>query len=223
VNAGGQYRYGRWCWFAVVSLLVGLSLGGCVIPPKVRLSDIEVASLSFKQLDLVFLFDVQNPNWFDARLKDFDCSLAAADRRIASGSAVAPIPVVPACGSKIVPVAVGISLADLAGVVRRYRTGQAVPYELTSRPVFNVLGLSLPVGISHRGEVPPLLVPKWKLKSVSLRRGAEPAFLVTFEITNPSGFSLALEGVRGSLGLAGRKVLELSQTKLTELPGGKTV
>jgi len=203
--------------------LVALSPGGCVVPPKVKLSDIEVASLSFKRLDLVFVFDVKNPNLFDARLKAFDCRFAAADRRIADGSAVKPIPVIPAGGSRTVPVAVGISLADLAGAVRLYRSGRAVPYELTGRPVFNVLNLSLPVAISHRGEVPPLLVPRWKLKGISLRKGAEPAFLVTFEITNPSSFSLALEGVRGSLRLAGRNVLELSQTKLTELPGGKTV
>jgi len=187
------------------------------------LSDIEVASLSFKQLDLVFVFDVKNPNIFSARLNAFDCRFGAADRQIAAGSAVKPIPVIPAGGSRTIPVAIGISLVDLADVVRRRRSGQTIPYKLASRPVFNVLGFSLPVSISHRGELPPLLTPKWKLKRISLRKGPAPAFLVTFEITNPSSFSLSLEGVKGSLRLGGRDVLELHETAITELPGGKTV
>ena len=68
-----------------------------------------------------------------------------------------------------------------------------------------------------------MLAPKWTLKRISLLKGLTPAFLVTFEIRNPSGIHLSLEGVKGSLRIAGEPVLELDETKLTELPDGQTV
>ena len=204
-------------------LLAVFNVTGCIKPPKVSLSDIEISSMSFRRLELVCVFDVQNPNIFSANLKSFDCEFQASERSIASGSAVTPIPSIPAGGRRTVPVAVAISLNDLAGVAKEYAHGKTVPYELTSRPVFNVLGVSLPVSFRHGGKIPSLLAPKWKLKRISLRKGVAPAFLVTFEIRNPSGIHLSLEGVKGSLRIAGEPVLELDETKLTELPDGQTV
>ena len=204
-------------------LLAVFNVTGCIKPPKVSLSDIEISSMSFRRLEVVCVFDVQNPNIFSANLKSFDCEFQALERSIALGSAATPIPSIPAGGRRTVPVAVAISLNDLAGVAKEYAHGKTVPYELTSRPVFNVLGVSLSVSFRHGGKIPSLLAPKWKLKRISLRKGIAPAFLVTFEIRNPSGIHLSLEGVKGSLRIAGEPVLELDETTLTELPDGQTV
>jgi len=206
-----------------VICLTVFNVTGCIKPPKVSLSDIQVSSMSFRQLELVCVFDVQNPNIFSANLNALDCEFQASEKSIASGSAVVPIPGIPAGGRSNVPVAVAISLSDLSGVAKEYAHGKTVPYKLTSRPVFNVLGVSLPVSFTHSGKIPSMLAPKWKLKRISLRKGLAPAFLVTFEIRNPSGIHLSLEGVKGALRLAGKPVLELDDTKLTELPGGQTV
>jgi len=204
-------------------VLAVFNMTGCIRPPKVSLSDIEISSMSFRQLELVCTFDVQNPNIFSANLNSFDCEFLASARPIASGSAVIPIPSIPAGDRRSVPVAIAISLSDLSGVAKEYAHGKTVPYELTSRPVFNVLGVSLPVSFSHGGKIPSRLAPKWKLKRISLQKGLEPAFLVTFEIRNPSGIHLSLEGVKGALRLAGKPVLELDETKLTDLPDGETI
>jgi len=209
---------------SVAAILLGVfNIAGCIKPPKVSLSDIEISSMSFRRLELVCIFDVQNPNLFNADLKSFNCEFQASEKPIASGSAVTPIPSIPAGGRRSVPVAVAINLKDLTGAAKEYARGETVPYKLTSRPVFNVLGMSLPVSFSHGGKIPSMLAPKWKLKRISLRKGLAPAFLVTFEIRNPSGIHLSLEGVKGALRLAGEPVLELDETKLTELPDGETI
>ena len=207
----------------VAVLLAVFNVAGCIKPPNVSLSDIEISSLNVRRLEVVCVFDVQNPNLFSANLKSFKCEFLASEKSIASGSAPTPIPSIPAGGRRTVPIAVAISLNDLAGVAKEYAHGKTVPYELTSRPVFNVLGISLPVSFSHSGKIPSMLAPKWKLKRISLRKGIKPAFLVTFEIRNPSGIHLSLEGVKGALRLAGEPVLELDETKLTDLPDGEAV
>jgi len=209
--------------FAAAICLSVFTITGCIQPPNVSLCDIKIASMSFRSLELVCLFDVQNPNIFDANLKKFDCDFLASARPIASGSAATPIPKIPACGRSSIPINLSISLPDLASVAKEYAHGKLVPYELTSRPVFNVLGFSLPVSFNHGGQVPSTLAPKWKLKRISLRKGLTPTFLVTFEIRNPSGIHLSLDGVKGSLRLAGKPILELDETKLTDLPDGETI
>jgi LEA14-like dessication related protein len=206
-----------------IMLLGTFNITGCIKPPVVSLSDIKISSMSFRRLELVCLFDVQNPNLFDAKLNAFECDFYANTRSIATGSAARPIPSIPAGGRSTVPINLAISLPDLAGVAKQYAYGQTVPYELTSRPVFNVLGFSLPVSFNHGGQVPAALAPKWKLKRVALRKGLTPTFLVTFEIRNPSGIHLSLEGVKGALRLAGKPLLELDETKLTDLPDGETI
>jgi LEA14-like dessication related protein len=208
---------------AAAILLCVLNLTGCIKPPVVSLCDIEISSMNFRRLELVCLFDVQNPNIFDANLKKFDCDFLASARPIAVGSAATPIPTIPAGGRSTIPIALAISLPDLASAAREYRLGRTVPYKLTSRPVFNVLGFSIPVSFSHGGTIPSMLAPKWKLKRISLQKGLAPALLITFEIRNPSGIHLSLEGVKGALRLAGKPLLELDETKITDLPDGETI
>jgi len=196
---------------------------GCVKAPEVSLSDIKVSSMSFKQLDLVCMFDVKNPNLFAADLNEFDCDFRALDRSIAAGKAPGPIPSIPAGATRRIPIDLAISLPELARVAGQYAKGKSVPYALTSRPVFNVLGTAFPVSFNHDGRIPSMLAPKWKLKGVSVRGGPEPALLVTFEITNPSGIRMALDGVKGALHLGDSTLLELQETKLTALPDDEAV
>ncbi len=223
MNENRSVSFRRAC-LSVAAILLGVfNIAGCIKPPKVSLSDIEISSMSFRRLELVCIFDVQNPNIFAANLKSFNCEFQASEKPIASGIAATPIPSIPAGGRRTVPVAVAISLSDLTAAAKEYARGKTVPYKLTSRPVFDVLGMSLPVSFSHGGKIPSMLAPKWKLKRISLRKGLAPAFLITFEIRNPSGIHLSLEGVKGALRLAGKPLLELDETKLTELPDGETI
>ena len=208
---------------ALLVALVALAPAGCIRRPEVRLKDVEVGRISFRRIDLVWIFDVRNPNLFDARLYGFECTMTAAGEQIATGAAPEPIPKVPALGSETVGVATTVDFVKLGRVVRQVRRGKTIPYELAGRPVFNVLGLAVPVPFRHAGKIPRLQPPRWKLLDVALRRGARPAFLLTFEIENPGSLDLALEGVRGSLRLAGETVLQLHETSLTSLPGGKKV
>ncbi|MDP6047221.1 MAG: hypothetical protein QGH94_02785 [Phycisphaerae bacterium] len=209
---------------SAAAILLGVfGITGCIKAPKVSLSDIKISSMSLKKLDLVCVFDVQNPNLFAAKLNAFDCNFRAFDRSIAAGSAPGPIPSIPAGGRRTVPINLNISLPELARVARQYAKGKSIPYALTSRPVFNVLGASIPVSFKHDGQTPSLLAPKWKLKGVSMRHGPKPAFLVTFEISNPSGVHLSLAGVKGALSLGGSQFLQFDETTLTELPDGEAV
>ncbi len=216
-----SFPAGGLCLAATVLCVVNLS--GCIKPPEVSLSDIKISSMSFKQLDLVCTFDVENPNLFAANLKKFDCDFRAFDRSSATGAAPGPIPSIPAGGRRMLPINLTISLPQLAGVAQKYAKGKTVPYALTSKPVFNVLGASLPVSFNHDGKIPSMLAPKWKLKGASVRGGPKPALLVTFEISNPSGIHMALSGVKGALNLGGSSLVEIQETKVTELPGDEAI
>ena len=66
-----------------IMLLGTFNITGCIKPPVVSLSDITISSMSFRRLELVCLFDVQNPNFFDARLNALDCKFLASARPIA--------------------------------------------------------------------------------------------------------------------------------------------
>ena len=211
---------------AALTLLLACSAGGCIRKPRIELRDIKVAGMSFRRIDLVCLFEVTNPNIFDANLHSFESRLSAGGQTIAEGAAAGPALKVPAFGSRIITVATAVDLKKLSGVAREYRRGEAVAYEMTSRPVFNILGFAVPVTFKHAGKIPAVQQPRWKLKGVSIRGGAKPAFLLTFEITNPGRLDLSLEGISGSLRLAGETVVRIDETSVErsqELPGGKSV
>ncbi len=207
----------------VVVCLAVFNATGCIKPPKISLRDIEISSMNFQQLKVVCIFEVYNPNIFTANMKSFKCEVTASEKSIASGSSQPPIPSIPGGQRRDVSAAITIGLKDLAIAARNYHQGKAVPYNLAIRPVFDVLGMSLPVSFGHKGKIPAMQAPKWKLKSISLRRTLKPTVLVIFEISNSSNIRLSLEGIKGSLSLEGKPVLELEETKVIDLPDGKTV
>ncbi len=200
-------------------LLAVCGFGGCVRKPEVRLADIEVEALTLRSLDLVCLFEVRNPNWFDARPISLDWRMCVGDEVFATGAASQPIPIVPALGKAIVPVAAKIDLGRLGRLVRKYRKGEDLIYRLEGRPVFSVLGISVPVSVEHLGLTPRIQAPRWRLRRVSLAKSLKPELLLTFEITNPGELALALKEMDGSLNLAGEPVLQVRSVTLTELPG----
>jgi len=201
-------------------LLLACGLAGCVRKPEVRLKDIRVDRLSTRSLELVCDLEIYNPNFCAAKLRSLEWFMASADETLAAGAAPRPIPPVPARGTATVPVAVGLDMKSIGRLVRRYRRGQDIPYRLEAKPVFDILGVGLPVPVRHAGRVPRLQPPRWKLAGVKLHKGIHPKLLVTFEVTNPGELGLSLNGVRGTLTLAGQPVIEVSGTTLTELPGG---
>jgi len=206
-----------------VLLAAASALGGCIKKPQVILADIKIGGINFQKIDLVCLFRVNNPNWFDASVYSFDYSMSVGGQPIAQGRLPQPIPKVPAYGNEIIPVAASIDFNRLSRIVRQARAGNSVSYKLSGRPVFNMLGLPVPVPVTHAGRMPSLLAPRWKLRGVGLRSGPKPAFLLTFEIENPGKRDLSLVGLKGSLKLNGQTVLQIYETSVTKLPSGKKV
>ncbi len=212
----------RAAWPVALAVLMACGFGGCVRKPEVRLRDIRVDRLTFQSLELVCDFEIYNPNLFAAKLRSLDWSVTSGDETLAAGEVPPPIPTVPARGTATVPVAVGLDLKTIGRLVRRYRQGQDIPYRLEVRPVFDIIGIGLPVPVYHTGRVPRLQAPRWKLQGVKLQKGVSAKLLVTFEVTNPGELGLSLSGVAGTLTLGGQPIIEVSGTTLTELPGGKT-
>jgi len=221
-NAPGAGR-ARASGCLLAALLAAAVMPGCLRKPEVRLHDIKIERMSFRKLDLVCSFKVLNPNAWDASLGDFDYTLSAAGQTVCRGAASKPIPKVPARGSAILPVRASIDLPSLVGVLRADRRGGPVPYRLSARPVFRVLGLPLGVDVDHVGQLPRLRPPRWKLQGVSLAPAPRRAIVLRFEIENLSGLDLSLEGLSGRLKLGDETVLQLDETSAAELPDGRKV
>ena len=148
----------------VACLVAATASTGCVKPPKVRLTAIKVKAIDPIKMDLVCSFEVKNPNGFDARLHSFDGNLIAGQMKLAEWSVPQPVPVIPARCDQIVSVNVSVQLKQLVWALQEYRRKDGLPFVISAKPVFNIIGLSVPVSLREERKLPPLKELRRKLR-----------------------------------------------------------
>lgn len=138
-----------------------LVLAGCaslpaniISEPDVRLSDIKVVGLGFRNQTFLLTLDVHNPNPFALPVSHVSYGVRLDGQRFASGRTVSDISV-PADGDARIAISVELDLLatapQLLSVVRA-GTRTELPYELEGQLGVNI-PLTPPVGFRTRGTI----------------------------------------------------------------------
>lgn len=145
---------------AVTALFCGaiLVLGGCaslpenlVAKPEVKLRDVQVVGLGFKNQTFLLSFDIHNPNPYPLPVNHVSYGIKLDGQRFASGKTDSKISV-PAGGDTQFAISVELDLLQTApsllSIVREGVRGE-IPYELEGQ-----LGIDLPLtpSVSYRSD-----------------------------------------------------------------------
>ncbi len=132
-----------------------LSAPGCTIkPPEAHLVGIKVNSICPTEVGFQCEFKIVNPNNWGADIESMECAMIAGDEQLAGGKAVEPMPKIPAMSVTTVPVNVSLNQVKTYRLFKEYRKGGTLPYTLIAKPVFRVLGTTIPITIKEDKELP---------------------------------------------------------------------
>jgi len=158
-------------------LVAAAASTGCIKPPETHLVKVEINSISKTTLGLRCTFKIVNPNRWGADVESMECTMIAGKQQLASGKAVEPMPTIPGLSVTTVPIDVSLDLVKTFSLFKEYRQGGTLPYMLVAKPVFKILGTSLPITITNEKELPSYKELKTRLiRGVieKLRAGMKP-------------------------------------------------
>lgn len=192
--------------------------------PDVRYSGMSIQSISFDGVSLLFDFDITNPNRMGVSAEGYQYEFFINERSFLSGQQNDPVSVGSESTTKVqVPVSMNFSeLYESFGSLIR---GDSLSYKLATEVDFDlpVMG-SRRVPVEASGVLPIPRVPRvslggFDIKSLSLS-GAE--IEVTFRITNPNLFALALHGASYVLKVNGREWLDTELAESVSVAASET-
>jgi len=141
-------NYGRRLAVAGIALALG-GLGACaslpenvISKPEVKLSDVEVVGLGFRNQTFLLSFDIRNPNPFPLPVNNVSYGLRLDGQRFATGRTTSDISV-PASGASQFAISVELDLLSTAPqllAIVRDRSRREIPYQLEGQ-----LGIDIPL------------------------------------------------------------------------------
>lgn len=183
-------------------LLFVLNLAGCAelakhagaIRPTAKLVNMQLASIDFKQADLLFDFAVENRNPVPVYLSGMNYDLKIENQSLVSGVTAQSIEV-KADATSHVQLPVSLKFDDLKKLPKAMRGEDSLVYQLETSFNFNfpVIG-NFAIPVSKQGEIPVPRLPGIRIKDVKIKNlGLTAAELVALvEVNNPNAFTLAL-------------------------------
>lgn len=175
-----------------------------------RYSGMSIQSISFDGVSLLFDFDVTNPNRMGVSAEGYSYEFFINENSFLSGVQESPVSVGAESATKV-QVPVSMNFSELYQTFGSMIRGDSLSYKLATEVEFDlpVMGRRK-VPVEAAGELPVPRVPRvslggFDIKSLSLS-GAE--IEVTFRISNPNLFALALHGASYALKVNGREWLD---------------
>jgi len=195
--------------------------------PQVEFEQVEVAGLSFDQIDLVFTCSVKNPNSVGVQLAGFDYDFKVDSLTLLSGQEDRPLDV-PAQGAGEIRLPLSLKFKDLYALSQTFESRDSSSYALRCGFSFDlpVLG-RVRVPAKHRGVVPHVKLPRLAFKDLKVKRlnlsGAELMLRLSFQ--NPNRFSMHLKGLDLGFTVNGKSLLKSHQSHalVVEQAGRRTV
>jgi LEA14-like dessication related protein len=192
--------------------------------PTARVAGASLKGLTLEKVDLVFDVDIANPYDVSLPLTELGYSLNSGGQKLFEGS-VQPSGTIPARGSKVVQVPVGLKFSSVMAALKGVRPGSVVPYKAD----FSV-GLDAPVvgrmnvPLSHSGEVPIPAVPDvsvvaFDVDSLNFDKVQATAKL---NVKNTNQFPLDLSKLGFNLSLGGKEVSRTQLAQSASLGPGQT-
>jgi len=204
--------------------LMGLAaavLGGCDISrPEIRFHDVRVESMDFERIDVVYEFEIVNPNSYIITLWAFDYTLVAGGEKFASCTLDKPVTGVPTGGKALVRAPVSIAYKDVPLVVSR----PAKPsfYGLNGSADFTFVGAKRSYPFTHAGMILPLRKPSWRFVNLRLANRTEGIIELSFDVENPNTFAIPLGRLAGTLRSGEKDVAKIDRIAPGAAPAGKT-
>ena len=192
--------------------------------PNVEFSKMSIQSISFDGVSLLFDFDVTNPNRMDVTAEGYQYEFFINERSFLSGEQNVPVAVSSESTTKV-QVPVSMNFAELYETFGSLIRGDSLSYKLATEVDFDlpVIGTRrVPVeanGVLPVPRVPRVSLGNFEIKKLSLS-GAE--FEVTFRISNPNLFALALHGAEYVLRVNGREWLDTELIEAVQVAGSET-
>jgi len=197
------------------------ALAGCDISrPTIRLQDVEVAAVDFDKVELVYHFEVTNPNSYRVTLWGFDFTLVSGGETVARSALAKPVGGVPTGGTTTVRAPVSLAYADVPLVVSR--PDKPSFYGLNGSAAFSFMGTMRFYPFTHAGLIPPLRQPKWRFAKLRLANRDEGILELSFDVENPNAFSLPMGRLAGSLLDGDESLLTVDRIAPGSVPPGKT-
>lgn len=212
-------------WWLILALLMVMAvafLGGC--QPKqlyMKLQDIEVSRMTFRQMDLVFVYEVYNPNAFSIDLSGMDYSIRSGGDVFVAGKIGGPLPPIGPTAAKSVKLPVTLDNQKIARMALKLGRHESIPYELAGQADFNVLGAKVPVTVNHQGSIALVQPPQWKFKTVRLGSDLNTVEVI-LSMTNPNASEMQLAPMHSALLVDGQRVIAVDMPLPPKLPGKQT-
>ena len=192
--------------------------------PTASIRGVEVQDLSLDGLTLRFEVEVRNPYAVGLPVAKLDYSVATGGEPFLTGAATDQ-GVIPADGSRTLPITARVGFLDLIRSVSSIKPGRTVSYaaEIGVSVDTSVLGrLRLPV--KTKGSFPVPTVPSVNLVTLEWRSlsRSEASAVMVLEIGNRNDFSFNLDGLAYDLSLGGAKIITGEVSDVIEVESGRT-
>jgi LEA14-like dessication related protein len=184
-------------YFTHCADLINLLKKGSIEEPDVRVIKTRIAGLSFKQIDLVFDIQIDNPNPAGISLAGFDYDLLLNNISFLKGEEDKVLEIK---ANDIATIQLPLSLLfeNIYATYQRLKNEDKISYTLSTGLTFNlpVLG-ELRIPVSTSGDFPAIKVPSVHIKYLKLNHlsftGAD--FKLAIGINNPNSVGFIIENL----------------------------
>ncbi len=187
--------------------------------PTVTLTDKKLSALDFERAELLFGFEVSNPNPVALSLAGLDYELKLAGRSFVSGSQQETMRLV-ASGKSRIDLPLSLAFADIYQGLKEMHGKHEVPYELST-----VLHIDVPLlgklrfPVTTKGVLPLPRLPRVSLKGIQLERLSlsSATLSLKLQVENPNAFGLGLDRLRYELTVNGRPWVSADKRALGDI------
>ncbi|MEX0647307.1 MAG: LEA type 2 family protein [Balneolaceae bacterium] len=216
----------------LIPVLIISVLAGCstlrdlsdIQEPTVSYRDVNIQSISFDGITLLFDFDVTNPNRFGVTAEEYRYEFFINNRSFLSGEQPEQVSI----GreeSTVIQVPVSLNFSEIAQTFGSVVRGDSISYQLSTEVEFD-----LPVAGRQRvpveagGHFPLPKIPRiefggFEVKQMSFT-GAE--IEVSIRVTNPNSFGISLSGADYQLEINGNEWLDTFLDQSVDVDGSES-
>lgn len=208
----------------IISLIGLILLSSCSTmsnlfkQPDVRFNNMAIQRINLSTIDLLFKFDVTNPNPLGITLTDYNYVLEVDQKNFLTGATPSQI-AIPGNGRGILEVPASINFSDLYRAVSSIAGNDEAPYHIKGDVRVKTPIGPISVPFSKSGNFPLFKKPSIKLASLRLDDlGLLSANLVfDVQIDNPNILSLAITKLNHNFSLSGKPVLQTQTTERMQI------
>lgn len=191
--------------------------------PTVTFNRLDLTALSFEELSVDFVFDVDNPNPVEIPLERFDYALDLADIEILSGNSPDGIHLREEATSEMV-LPVSLSFEGIYELATTERGVDDLPFRLRGGFGWDTDLGPVDVIYDEEGSFPALRVPDFKVADLYLGEvtGSAANFQLDIDVDNDHGSTLDFENLDFKVKFAGVKVGAGTEDHFGSVEGAST-